>query len=113
MFGNPAPILLGSSNESTNVSANCNTTKFATLKQRGVQIIGPNAGEQACGDVGFGRMAEPHQIFTALCEQFQEQSLAHLTVTITAGPTREALVPFDILVIIVQGKWVLRLLKPC
>lgn len=42
----------------------------------------------------------------------QEQSLAHLTVTITAGPTREALDLFDILVIIVQVKWVLRLLKP-
>ncbi|MFD0966777.1 bifunctional phosphopantothenoylcysteine decarboxylase/phosphopantothenate--cysteine ligase CoaBC [Seminibacterium arietis] len=89
----PAPILLAPAMNQQMYQQTVTQQNLVTLKQRGVQIIGPNAGEQACGDVGFGRMAEPHQIFTALCEQFQEQSLAHLTVTITAGPTREALDP--------------------
>lgn len=66
---------------------------LATLKQRGIAIWGPGKGEQACGDVGAGRMLEPHQL-VALCTQpSQPQLLAGKTITITAGPTREPLDP--------------------
>ena len=37
-----------------------------TLKMRGIHFIGPNSGEQACGDVGFGRMSEPHEILAEI-----------------------------------------------
>ena len=66
---------------------------IATLKQRGVSIWGPGKGEQACGDVGAGRMLEPHQLVKLCIDTPPEQLLAGKTLTITAGPTREALDP--------------------
>ncbi|MCF6453940.1 bifunctional phosphopantothenoylcysteine decarboxylase/phosphopantothenate--cysteine ligase CoaBC [Vibrio sp. MMG022] len=66
---------------------------IATLARRGMHIWGPAAGEQACGDVGPGRMLEPMQL-VHLCEQFfQPNLLAGKSVLITAGPTREAIDP--------------------
>jgi phosphopantothenoylcysteine decarboxylase/phosphopantothenate--cysteine ligase len=66
---------------------------IATLKRRGQTIWGPASGEQACGDVGPGRMLEPMQI-VELCEQFfQAKILQGKRFLITAGPTREALDP--------------------
>ena len=67
---------------------------LTALKARGVRLIGPNSGVQACGDVGAGRMSEPTEIFTALSDFFvQSQDLRDLSVAITAGPTREAIDP--------------------
>ncbi|ELC3155714.1 bifunctional phosphopantothenoylcysteine decarboxylase/phosphopantothenate--cysteine ligase CoaBC [Vibrio harveyi] len=66
---------------------------IATLARRGMHIWGPAAGEQACGDIGPGRMLEPMQL-VGLCEQFfQPKLLARKSVLITAGPTREAIDP--------------------
>ncbi len=61
------------------------------LQARGIRLLGPANGEQACGDIGPGRMLEPEQ----LCQLLQPpvQPLAGLRVLITAGPTREALDP--------------------
>ena len=66
---------------------------LTTLKQRGIKQIGPNNGAQACGDVGPGRMVEPSEIFSQLEQYFIPQDLTDLKVTITAGPTREAIDP--------------------
>ncbi|WP_019675226.1 bifunctional phosphopantothenoylcysteine decarboxylase/phosphopantothenate--cysteine ligase CoaBC [Arsukibacterium perlucidum] len=67
---------------------------LATLKKHKFHIYGPGAGEQACGDVGYGRMLEPLEL-VALIEQSLTPvaSLTSLRFTITAGPTREALDP--------------------
>ncbi|HHX8464302.1 TPA: bifunctional phosphopantothenoylcysteine decarboxylase/phosphopantothenate--cysteine ligase CoaBC [Vibrio diabolicus] len=66
---------------------------IATLARRGMHIWGPAAGEQACGDVGPGRMLEPMQL-VHLCEQFfQPKLLEGRSILITAGPTREAIDP--------------------
>ncbi|WP_036180733.1 bifunctional phosphopantothenoylcysteine decarboxylase/phosphopantothenate--cysteine ligase CoaBC [Marinomonas sp. MED121] len=64
------------------------------LLLRGVKLIGPDSGDQACGDVGYGRMSEPAAIFKAL-EQSQEQAQPLLGQhwLITAGPTMEAIDP--------------------
>ncbi|CCN47581.1 Coenzyme A biosynthesis bifunctional protein coaBC (Includes: Phosphopantothenoylcysteine decarboxylase; Phosphopantothenate--cysteine ligase) [Vibrio nigripulchritudo MADA3029] len=68
-------------------------TNIQTLADRGMRIWGPASGEQACGDVGKGRMLEPMQL-VGLCEEFFTPSeLAGKTVVITAGPTREAIDP--------------------
>ncbi|MDY6979972.1 MAG: bifunctional phosphopantothenoylcysteine decarboxylase/phosphopantothenate--cysteine ligase CoaBC [Pseudomonadota bacterium] len=64
-----------------------------TLQKRGVLLIGPDSGEQACGEVGAGRMSEPDAILAQLSELFGTGSLTGKTVLITAGPTREALDP--------------------
>ncbi|PKF80219.1 bifunctional phosphopantothenoylcysteine decarboxylase/phosphopantothenate--cysteine ligase CoaBC [Vibrio sp. vnigr-6D03] len=64
-----------------------------TLSRRGMEIWGPASGEQACGDVGKGRMLEPMQL-VHLCEDFFTPSvLSGQSVVITAGPTREAIDP--------------------
>ncbi|WP_226703440.1 bifunctional phosphopantothenoylcysteine decarboxylase/phosphopantothenate--cysteine ligase CoaBC [Microbulbifer elongatus] len=65
-----------------------------TLLSRNVTLLGPDAGSQACGDVGPGRMLEPLDIVEGLIDAIApEQMLEGKKVTITAGPTREALDP--------------------
>lgn len=63
------------------------------LLERGVFSVGPGSGEQACGDVGPGRMSEPRDIAEAAAALFPSRLLDGLRVTITAGPTREPLDP--------------------
>lgn len=69
------------------------TANVATLTQRGFRMTGPAAGEQACGDVGPGRMEQPPVIAEAAASLFSSGLLAGKRVLITAGPTREALDP--------------------
>lgn len=89
-----APILLAPAMNQQMYAQTITQENMAKLAQRGVKFVGPNSGEQACGDVGAGRMSEPLEIFTALCEQLvPKQDLHGLTVVITAGPTREAIDP--------------------
>lgn len=64
-----------------------------TLLQRGVKVFGPAAGEQACGDIGPGRMLEPTDIAMQVADCFERGALAGLHVLINAGPTREAIDP--------------------
>jgi phosphopantothenoylcysteine decarboxylase/phosphopantothenate--cysteine ligase len=66
---------------------------LTTLKARNVLIWGPGKGEQACGDVGAGRMLEPHELVALCVEKQPPQILTGKTITITAGPTREPLDP--------------------
>ena len=63
------------------------------LRQRGTHLLGPAAGEQACGDVGSGRMLEPHELRDALLASFGNQVLAGLHVLVSAGPTYEDIDP--------------------
>ena len=63
------------------------------LKSRGIALSGPTEGSQACGDVGPGRMEEPAGIVEAAGSLFDNGLLDGLHVTISAGPTREALDP--------------------
>lgn len=64
-----------------------------TLQSRGVILLGPAAGEQACGEVGPGRMLEPAELLQALGAHFRHGPLAGLRVLVTAGPTREPIDP--------------------
>jgi phosphopantothenoylcysteine decarboxylase/phosphopantothenate--cysteine ligase len=63
------------------------------LQKQGVRILGPATGDQACGDVGPGRMLEPQIICEQLAGLFETGALAGLKVVITAGPTREPIDP--------------------
>ncbi|MBE9527271.1 MAG: bifunctional phosphopantothenoylcysteine decarboxylase/phosphopantothenate--cysteine ligase CoaBC, partial [Proteobacteria bacterium] len=63
------------------------------LKTHGVHIIGPEAGDQACGESGFGRMSEPANICTRLLNKTNSCVLQGINVLISAGPTREPLDP--------------------
>ena len=66
-----------------------------TLHLHGISIVGPADGEQACGEVGVGRMVEPHELveFITLKATIQKHSLCGRNILITAGPTREAIDP--------------------
>ena len=55
--------------------------------------IGPDSGEQACGDKGFGRMSEPQNIVNEIASSFSTGLLAGKKILITAGPTREKIDP--------------------
>jgi phosphopantothenoylcysteine decarboxylase/phosphopantothenate--cysteine ligase len=63
------------------------------LLQRNIHIWGPGKGEQACGDVGYGRLLEVPELVEQVCSIYQEQTLAGQHWVITAGPTREAIDP--------------------
>jgi phosphopantothenoylcysteine decarboxylase / phosphopantothenate---cysteine ligase len=66
---------------------------LATLRARGVYILGPAAGDQACGDVGSGRMLEPHELREAMVASFGDQVLRGKKVVVSAGPTYEDIDP--------------------
>lgn len=63
------------------------------LRERGIALFGPAAGEQACGDVGPGRMLEAEQLAELAAGLFQSRALDGVKLCITAGPTREAIDP--------------------
>jgi phosphopantothenoylcysteine decarboxylase/phosphopantothenate--cysteine ligase len=65
----------------------------ALLAGDGVIVLGPGSGEQACGEVGDGRMLEPEEIFAAVVAWAQPKVLAGRRVLLTAGPTFEAIDP--------------------
>ncbi len=73
---------------------------MATLASRGVTAIGPNEGDMACGEFGFGRMAEPHEIVDAILEALGKAKptdnagpLSGRSALVTSGPTHEAIDP--------------------
>jgi len=65
----------------------------AVLRGDGVGLLGPAAGDQACGEVGMGRMLEAEELFEALVAFVQPKPLAGRSVLMTAGPTFEAIDP--------------------
>ncbi|MDC0393091.1 bifunctional phosphopantothenoylcysteine decarboxylase/phosphopantothenate--cysteine ligase CoaBC [Gammaproteobacteria bacterium] len=66
---------------------------YQTLLSRGTNFIGPDEGEQACGDIGPGRLVEPDKIINLIKSHLNKGPLSGKTVTITAGPTREQIDP--------------------
>ena len=97
-----APVWVAPAMNQQMWAAKATQRNLQTLVEDGVHVIMPDAGEQACGDVGLGRMPEPedfarqvaayfHKAQRAIAEKFG--LLAGKRVTITAGPTREAIDP--------------------
>ena len=64
-----------------------------TLKSDGIQIVGPNEGDMACGEFGLGRMAEPGEIFAAIEAALAGGPLRGKHVLVTSGPTHEPIDP--------------------
>lgn len=74
------------------------------LKQDGVLILGPGSGDQACGEIGMGRMLEPEQLLSMLEASQQPKLLAGKRVLVTAGPTLEAIDPVRAITNLSSGK---------
>lgn len=94
-----APIAIAPAMNQQMWAAPATTENLQKLQHRGVLQIGPASGEQACGDIGYGRMSEPEEIVTFVANYLAGQ-INHLPslfagkkIMITAGPTREALDP--------------------
>jgi len=66
---------------------------LAQIRQDGISIFGPASGEQACGELGMGRMLEPETLLIELEALFQPKLLAGKKVMVTAGPTYEPIDP--------------------
>lgn len=89
-----APVLLAPAMNVGMWTAEITQQNAATLKKRGVQFVGPDAGFQACGDIGSGRMSEPVDIVEAICAILcPKLDMEGLKVMVTAGGTRERLDP--------------------
>jgi phosphopantothenoylcysteine decarboxylase/phosphopantothenate--cysteine ligase len=88
-----APVLLAPAMNQAMWHDQATQNNLQTLLARGIQVHGPAEGEQACGDMGAGRMLEPATLLTALEAQFEQGLLSGKTMVITAGPTREAIDP--------------------
>ena len=88
-----APLLLAPAMNQQMWRDKATAANVATLRARGCALVGPASGEQACGDIGPGRMEEPAVIAAAAAGMFETGLLAGKRVVITAGPTREALDP--------------------
>lgn len=84
-----APVLLAPAMNQQMWQAAATRENAAALRARGVRLLGPDAGDQACGESGPGRMMEPTDIANAVSAEFGPASLAGQRVLITAGPTQE------------------------
>jgi len=92
-----APIALAPAMNQQMWAAAATRENLRRLEARGVHVIGPGEGEQACGDIGAGRMLEPLEIAAAVQRLLAGGALAGVlagvSVLVTAGPTREAIDP--------------------
>ena len=85
----------------------------ARLVADGVTLLGPAAGEQACGEVGLGRMLEPEELCEAVIGFFQPKLLAGRRVVMTAGPTFEPIDPVRGITNSSSGKMAYGLARAC
>ncbi len=65
----------------------------AQLKADGIRFVGPNQGDMACGEYGFGRMAEPEEIFATISTALADGPLTGKHIIVTSGPTHEPIDP--------------------
>ena len=95
LLASSAPILMAPSMNGFMWSNPATQANLATLKDRGIRFIGPEAGDLACGENDVGRLAEPEQIVEAVAHALSatHQPLKGKRAIVTAGPTREALDP--------------------
>ncbi|WP_295873632.1 bifunctional phosphopantothenoylcysteine decarboxylase/phosphopantothenate--cysteine ligase CoaBC [uncultured Zhongshania sp.] len=89
----PAPIALAPAMNQGMWRDQATQDNIATLSARKIALFGPAAGEQACGDIGPGRMLEAEELAAHAASIFNSRILDGVRLTITAGPTREAIDP--------------------
>ena len=86
---------------------------LALIRGDGVTVFGPGAGDQACGEVGMGRMLEPEELLERLEGFFVPKLLGGRKVVLTAGPTFEAIDPVRGITNISSGKMGYALARAC
>ncbi|MEO8741394.1 MAG: bifunctional phosphopantothenoylcysteine decarboxylase/phosphopantothenate--cysteine ligase CoaBC [Casimicrobiaceae bacterium] len=85
----------------------------AQVRADGVEVLGPGSGDQACGEIGDGRMLEAEEILAALSAWSQPKLLVGKRVLITAGPTMEAIDPVRAITNLSSGKMGFAMAQAC
>jgi phosphopantothenoylcysteine decarboxylase/phosphopantothenate--cysteine ligase len=93
LLATSAPVLLAPSMNVLMWQNAATQANAATLRARHIRMVGPDAGDLACGEVGSGRMAEPHDILNAIETLLAEATLKGLKALVTSGPTFEPIDP--------------------
>ena len=88
-----APVLIAPAMNQQMWLNEATQNNLSVLKSRGLAVIGPDSGSQACGEVGPGRLVELSQIVSVVLASGDQKLLAGKRVLITAGPTQEAIDP--------------------
>jgi phosphopantothenoylcysteine decarboxylase/phosphopantothenate--cysteine ligase len=109
----PAPVFVAPAMNQEMWAKAATQENIHVLQQRGITILGPDSGSQACGDIGAGRLLEPSEIIESLIATFLTGQLAGKHVVITAGPTREPLCPVRYLSNRSSGKMGYALAEAC
>ena len=89
----PAPVFVAPAMNQEMWAKQATQDNVQTLVSRGIAMLGPSSGSQACGDVGAGRLLEPDDIVSAVIAYLCTGTLSGRHVVITAGPTREPICP--------------------
>ena len=113
ILATPAPIFVAPAMNQEMWAKAATQHNIGVLQERGVGILGPDSGSQACGDIGAGRLLEPSEIVESLIASFSTGQLAGRHVVITAGPTREPLCPVRYLSNRSSGKMGYALAEAC
>ena len=105
LLATKAPVLVAPAMNTGMWTAEATRRNVETLRNRGVEFIGPDSGVLACGDAGAGRMSEPQEIVNRIVELISgKQDMEGLKVLVTAGATRERLDPVRFLTNDSSGK---------
>jgi phosphopantothenoylcysteine decarboxylase/phosphopantothenate--cysteine ligase len=109
----PAPVFVAPAMNQEMWAKAATQENIHVLQNRGITILGPDSGSQACGDIGAGRLLDPREIIESLVATFLTGQLAGKHVVITAGPTREPLCPVRYLSNRSSGKMGYALAEAC
>lgn len=109
----PAPVFVAPAMNQEMWAKAATQENIHVLQKRGITILGPDSGSQACGDIGAGRLLDPSEIIESLVATFLTGQLAGKHVVITAGPTREPLCPVRYLSNRSSGKMGYALAEAC
>jgi len=88
-----SPLMLAPAMNQQMWASKATQDNIEIIQARGIELLGPAIGEQACGDIGLGRMIEPDAICEIVNRHFSSDLCAGMNVLITAGSTQEAIDP--------------------
>jgi len=87
------PILIAPAMNKQMWENNATQRNIALALEDGIRVLGPAMGEQACGEIGFGRMLEPEEVLASVVAHFTPKILHDIPLLITAGSTMEMIDP--------------------
>ncbi len=93
VLASTAPLLIAPAMNQQMWQARATQDNLKVLESRGLKVLGPATGDQACGESGPGRMLEANELLKSLNDVFKSGLLAGQSIVVTAGPTREAIDP--------------------